>query len=206
MKRHLIGCLAALLLLTGCAAEEETFGSMSREGIAPCALTQPQQQVLQAIGMEDTAKLFSFLAPEEAITMEIRAYRLTDGDIWTSVGDGSVSIGTEREPISRLAGTIGMTLEDRYRIAFHLNVAGQSAFSTEEIQWDEAPSGSCRAYLTELQEITLHEEIPIAVLVYDDGTAMKAYTVEDYFEPSAFDGMDLVQAVTVEFSDQILEA
>ena len=31
---------------------------------------------------------------------------------------------------------------------------------------------------------------------------MRSYTTEDYFEPEKFKDMDLVQAVTLEFSDQ----
>ena len=56
--------------------------------------------------------------------------------------------------------------------------------------------------MKEAQKIELGKEIPVSVLVYDNGNSMRSYTTEDYFEPEKFKYMDLVQAVTLEFSDQ----
>ena len=56
--------------------------------------------------------------------------------------------------------------------------------------------------MKEACKIELGKEIPVSVLVYDNGNSMRSYTTEDYFEPEKFKDMDLVQAVTLEFSDQ----
>lgn len=56
--------------------------------------------------------------------------------------------------------------------------------------------------MKEAQKIELGKEIPVSVLVYDNGNSMRSYTTEDYFEPEKFKDMDLVQAVTSEFLDQ----
>jgi len=61
---------------------------------------------------------------------------------------------------------------------------------------------SYKAYLPESQEIELNMEIPVAILVYDSGTTMRSYAPEQYFTPEDFEGMDLVQAVTLRFSDK----
>lgn len=39
-------------------------------------------------------------------------------------------------------------------------------------------------------------------MAYDDGSSMRSYTLQDYFYPSKFDGMDLVQVVTLTFTDK----
>lgn len=39
-------------------------------------------------------------------------------------------------------------------------------------------------------------------MAYSSGTTMKSYSLQDYFEPLKFSGMDLVQVVTMTFSDE----
>lgn len=201
MKKHLACFLCAPLLLAGCAAERgETHGALPKAGVAPYELSEDQQLLLASLGMADTARLISFSAPKEAVTVEVNAYRLAPSGTWETAGNGAMSIGTEREPSSPFAGTVALILGENYSIDFHINCMGQGSFSSEEIALDEEPVGSTQGYLEEFQEIGLNQEIPVAVLVYDSGTSMRSYTPEDYFEPSVFEGMDLVQAVTVSFS------
>lgn len=201
MKRILL-LLSFVLLLCGCSREETQPGIPTEEGVAPYELSQDQQELLSAFGMEDSTGLFAFLAPEDAITVELTAYRLADAGTWEVTGNGAMSIGTERQPVSRLAGTIAMELRDNYSIDFNINCAGRGSFSTEEIELDEEVLGSTRGFLKEFQPIELNKEIPLAVMVYDSGTGMRSYTPQDYYDTSVFEGMDLVQAVTVKFSDK----
>lgn len=193
-----------MFLLIGCSKNEESAGSLSKEGIAPYELTEDSQQVLEAFGMRvnDTVQLFEFLAPEEVITLNINVYQRTDTSTWDVIGNGAISIGQEREPISQLSGSIAMEIRENYQIDFHVNCTGQMSFSTEEIILDKESVASTKGYLDEFQSIELNTEIPIAVIVYDSGTSMRSFSPQDYYEPEVFEGMDLVQMVTVEFSDQ----
>lgn len=88
------------------------------------------------------------------------------------------------------------------RIEFHINMAGQGAFSTHSVDENEEYVAEGKAFLKEAQKIELGKEIPVAILVYDNGNSMNSYTTEDYFEPEKLKDMDLVEAVTLEFSDQ----
>jgi hypothetical protein len=58
---------------------------------------------------------------------------------------------------------------------------------------------SMKGFLQEFQRIEMDKEIPVAFMVYDSGTIMRSYSLQDYFEPSKFEGMDLVQVVTLTF-------
>jgi hypothetical protein len=49
--------------------------------------------------------------------------------------------------------------------------------------------------------IEINKEIPIAIMIYDTGVMMRAYSLEDFFSPSRFEKMNLVQAVTLTFTD-----
>ena len=79
------------------------------------------------------------------------------------------------------------------------------SFKIQQYQTDAVDlSAAARAVylLTDAREITMETEIPVALMVYESDAAMPAYCLEDYFEPSRFDGRELVQAVTLEFSAQ----
>lgn len=201
MKRILL-LLSLALLLCGCSRGETGPGIPAEEGIAPYELSQDQQELLGAFGMEDSAGLFAFLAPEEAITIEVTACRLTDAGTWEVTGSGAMSIGAERQPVSSLSGTIAMELREDYSIDFNINCAGRGSFSSEKIEFKAEALGSTKAFLTQFQPIRLNEEIPLAIMVYDSGTSMRSYTPQDYYDTSAFEDMDLAQAVTVRFSDK----
>ncbi len=61
---------------------------------------------------------------------------------------------------------------------------------------------SMKGFLQEFPRIEIDKEIPIAFMVYDSGTIMRSYSLQDYFEPSIFEGMDLVQVVTLIFRSE----
>ena len=44
------------------------------------------------------------------------------------------------------------------------------------------------------------EEVPVALFLEDGGTSMKSLTPQSYFTPQELEGMDVAQAVTLEFS------
>ena len=201
MKRFLL-LLCLALALCGCSRTETKPGIPAEEGIAPYELTEEQQELLSAFGMEDSARLFAFLAPEEAITVEVTVCRLTDAGTWEVTGNGAMSIGAERQPVSRLSGTIAMELRGDHGIDFNINCAGRGSFSSEKTELEGEPLGSTMGYLAEFQPIELNREIPLAIMAWDSGTSMRSYRPQDYYDTSLFEGIDLVQSVTVKFSDK----
>ena len=186
-------CMAAL---AGCAQ------TLSKEQVAPYELSESETQLLEAFGMDQNSQIVSFCAPETVITVTARVYKLKEDLNWEIIGDGSMSIGKEKEPAEQISGSFTMQIQDDRSIDFHINMAGQGAFSTKDIGENQEYTIEGKAFLKEAQKIELGKEIPVSVLVYDNGNSMRSYTTEDYFEPEKFKDMDLVQAVTLEFSDQ----
>lgn len=76
------------------------------------------------------------------------------------------------------------------------------SFETEAVELEREPVISSWKFLRESKEIQLEKEIPVAIMAYDSGSSMRSYSPEDYFEPSVFQGLDLVQAVTFTFSSE----
>lgn len=190
--------LGLSLLLSACTVVETT----GKEGIEPYKLTDQESRILEAFGMKDTSQILSFQAPREAITLNTRVYRLDEDGGWESIGGNQISIGKEREPVSQLSGTFAMELGKDYRIQFHVNCAGRVSFESDAVVLEQEPVGSTWGFLQEFQDIALNTEIPVAVMVYDSGTSMESCRPADYYEPEKFAGMDLVQAVTMEFTEE----
>lgn len=201
----LILIFAILTTLTGCTSKTDTPKLLTREGIMPYELSDSEKYILQSFGMEGNSHIISFHAPKEAITLNVNVYKLEDGISWSSIGNAAVSIGAEREPVEQLIGTFTMQLKENYAIDININMnASIASYKTDEIILDTETMASTKDFLQEFQEIQINKEIPVALMIYDNGTSMQSHSLQDYFTPSRFDGMDLVQAVTLTFTDKEL--
>jgi len=192
-----------IITLVGCSNKTDSPKILNKEGIAPYELSESENYILQSFGMDGNSKIISFNAPKEAITLNVNVYRLENNRNWYNIGGGGVSIGIDREPTEKLTGTFTMQLKENYVIDFNINSSGRASYKTDEILLDSKVVTSVKGFLEEFQEIEINKEIPIALMVYArSGTSMRYCSLQDYFEPSKFDGMDLVQVVTLTFSDQ----
>ena len=202
MKKIFASLILAVILLgfAACSGKGDIPKPMSKEGIAPYELSESEKYLLRSFGMERKSHIVSFKAPEEAISLNANAYRL-NGGVWELISAGGISISPDREPLDTLSGTFAMRLKENHAMDFFINVAGQAAYSTDEIVLSSEVIGSATNFLNEFQEIELNREIPVAIMAYDGGTTMQSFSVQNYFDTEVFEGMDLVQAVTLEFCD-----
>lgn len=161
-----------------------------------------ESQLLQYFQLgRPVPRILSFRAPEAARSVQVHVYRLK-GEVWEETGGGGMSLG-EDGPAKVLKGVFTMTLEEGYDVAFNLILenGGMAAYTADG---GGAGAGEMRmwqiAFSGNLAPIALGEEIPVALMVYDGGTQMRSFQVGDYFSPAVLEGMDLVQAVTLEFA------
>ena len=98
-----------------------------------------------------------------------------------------------------------MLLKENYSMDLNINIninGGRASYKTEKLTFDSEGIASTIRFLTEFNNIELNKEIPVAVMVYDSGSSIQSYSLQDYFEPSKFKGMDLAQFVTLTFTDK----
>lgn len=200
----IITVLIISVALVACSSNGKPTNASVKEGIQPYNLSENERYLLQSFGMEGNSQIISFNAPKEAISLEVKVYRLGDDKKWDVTGGGGISVGKEREPVNQLSGTFTMQLKENHVIDFNINSSGRASFKTDEVILDTETMASTKGFLREYQEIEIDKEIPVALMVYDSGTSMRSYSLQDYFEPSKFDGMDLVQVVTLTFTDKEL--
>lgn len=190
------------VVLVACSNNGHPPNASVKEGIQPYNLSENERYLLQSFGMEENSLIISFNAPKEAISLEVKVYRLGDDKKWDVIGGGGISIDKEREPVNQLSGTFTLQLKENHAIGFNINTSGRASFKTDEIILDTETMAFAKGFLQEYQEIQIDKEIPVAFMVYDSGTVMRSYSLEDYFDPAKFEGMDLVQVVTLMFTGE----
>ena len=197
--------ITMIMTSVSCSKAESNFKLLDKEGIAPYELSDRDKYLLQAFNIDNNYQIISFKAPKEAVTLRVNVYSLKDGSNWENLGECAVSIGSERESDEQSAGTFTMSLKENYSMDLNIiNTNGRASYKTEELTFDSEGISSTRRFLTELHNIELNKEIPVAVMVYDSGSSIQSYSLQDYFEPSKFKGMDLAQFVTLTFTDKEL--
>lgn len=207
MKKRVLVCLliSVILTLSACSSTENDLNRelnlLDKDGISGYALTERESYLFKTFGMEGNSHIVSFNAPEEAISLHVHVYSMQDGNNWEPIGSGGVSIGNERVPIDHLAGICTMLLNENHVIEYSINCGGIGSYKTKEISMDTDLLGSMKVGLVNFQDIEINKEIPVWMIVYNNAE-LPASSVEDYFEPLKFEGMDLVQCVTLTFSDK----
>ena len=203
MKKVYVLVIGAMILaLIGCSNTVNSSYSFSKEGIEPYKLSENEKYILQSFGMEDTSQIITFHAPKDAHSLHINVYRLKDDKKWDSIGGGAISISEDMNTTEQLTGIFTMQMKDNYAIDFHINSNGLYSFHTDDIMLDKEIVASQKTFLQDFENITLNNEVPVALMAYSSGTTMKSYSLQDYFEPLKFSRMDLVQVVTMTFSDE----
>lgn len=203
MKRFYFGfLLISMILLSACSNKTDTPKILNKEGVAPYELKKSDTYLLQTLGLENSSNLISFKAPKSAKSLKIIVY-LKDKNGWNAIREGQVSLGEADKSTDRLEGTFAMMLKDNYVIDFNINTTGIASYKTDSLYTDNKIAVSSHVFLEGYKEIEINKEIPVAIMAYDNGTTMRAYCTQDFFSPSKFDGMELVQAVTMTFFDEI---
>lgn len=203
MKKFFLLFLVIVLAIvfSACSNNTDIPKLVSKEGIAPYELSESDTYLLESFGLEQDANILSFKAPKTARSLKVNVYTLNDDDTWNVMGDGQVSLGQDTDPDDRLEGTFTMMLKDNYAIDFNINTKGMASYQTDTLDVDYEITASLKGFLTDFQSIEINKEIPVAIMIYDSGSSMRSYDVGDFFSPSKFEEMDLVQAVTMTFTN-----
>ena len=203
MKKIISALIAFAMIaaLSACSGKADVPKLLDKEGIAPYELGQSERYVLEMFGMDKSSHMLSFNAPKEALSLKITVYHL-EGELWTELGGGAISLGEDREASRSLQGTLAMELRENHVVDVTVDTMGRSSFTSMDIQPAGEENAQAVGFFQDFKEIELNKEIPLALMVYDDGTSMRELSLDYYFEPSMFEGLDLVQAVTVTFSDE----
>lgn len=202
MKKFFVLSLMMIvtIVLSACSNNAGELKSLSKEGIAPYKFSENDTYLLDSLGIKMDTNIVTFKAPKAARGLNINAYVLNDDGTWKDAGGLGISLDADAD--ERLEGTFAMLLKDNFAIDFNIHTKARSSFKTEALDVDFETMASAKGFLTDFQKIEMNKEIPVALMVYDDGNSIRTYELEDFFSPSVFEGMDLVQVVTLTFTDE----
>lgn len=192
------------LFISSCAKKDGlNEQSKMKEEIEPYEYTESEITLLESMNFKEKVGIASFKAPKSAKNMEIKVFLLNDKGKWEEDVSGKIMMNDMDNPTEIFQGTVCLILNENHSIEYHINTTGWGScfYKTEEIISDEQEVIYARDFLSERKDIELNQEIPIAIMVYDSGTSIRAFTTDDYFTPEKFKGMDIVQAVVVNFTD-----
>lgn len=193
-----------VLAFAGCSNTEDTTDKdtasqgakyLEKEGIAPYDLSEGEEYILNVMNIKKDALLVSYNATENTKMLMVRVYNLNDGQ-WDEIGNLAFVIADDNKH-----GTISIMEKDNY--VLELSTISASAKS-EKIDDENQYVQSQKAVINDFQNIELNKEIPVAIYINDSDTAGVPIELSEFSDPSNFEGIDLVRAVTFEFMDETL--
>ena len=168
---------------------------LEKEGIAPYELSEGEEYILNVMNIKKDALLVSYNATENSKMLMVRVYNLNDGQ-WDETGNLAFVIADDNKQ-----GTISIMEKDNY--VLELSTISASTKS-EKIDDDNEYVQSQKTVINDFQNIELNKEIPVAIYINDSDTAGVPHELSEFSDPSNFEGIDLVRAVTFEFMDETL--
>ena len=193
-----------VLAFAGCSNTEDTTDKdtaaqgakyLEKEGIAPYDLSEGEEYILNVMNIKKDALLVSYNATENSKMLMVRVYNLNDGQ-WDETGNLTFVIADDNKH-----GTISIMEKDNY--VLELSTISASAKS-EKIDDENEYVQSQKTVINDFQNIELNKEIPVAIYIHDSDTAGVPIELSEFSDPSNFEGIDLVRAVTFEFMDEML--
>lgn len=193
-----------VLAFAGCSNTEDTTDKdtaaqgakyLEKEGIAPYDLSEGEEYILNVMNIKKDTLLVSYNATENTKMLMVRVYNLNDGQ-WDETGNLNFVIADDNKH-----GTISIMEKDNY--VLELSTISASAKS-EKIDDENEYVQSQKTVINDFQNIELNKEMPVAIYINDSDTAGVPIELSEFSDPSNFEGIDLVRAVTFEFMDETL--
>ena len=73
------------IAFVACSNNRNPTNASVKEGIQPYNLSENERYLLQSFGMEGDSQIIYFNAPKEAISLEVKVYRLEDDEKWSVI-------------------------------------------------------------------------------------------------------------------------
>ncbi|MDR1630944.1 MAG: hypothetical protein LBS36_12160 [Oscillospiraceae bacterium] len=204
MKKKILAFFlcAAILLSLACSGSAGGAIPANKYGFAPYALSKEEAELLEYFAIENTSQLLSFKAPKEATAVWVNIYRLGANGQWSRIDSGGLDFINNTNSKNERSGVFAMRLYKDHTIECHISAGGRFSVATNTSETDGPGLSTAYAFLTQFQQAGLNEEVPVAMILNSaDTSAGMAALLNDFSEPSGLAGLDLVQAVTLTFTN-----
>lgn len=211
MKRIVTYSIALLLLLslTACGAtptQADTIApplTLDKVGIEPFSFTPREEQLMQAFGLTDGARLFLYQAPKEATTMRIQSYTLQKDGTWGEACSVAERYTDPADP-SPFHGYLSLQYDaETDDLALRTNEAVYPHIPAPKIPFETL--AHARDSLKQFEPIALGSEIPLVLTIYSENSVYTDSNLQAFSTPKTLlhDEYVAVTALTLTFSDEL---
>lgn len=196
---YLLLVFVMVFSLCACSVEEP-----EKTGVKPYELSDKETQLLRWFNMDDlNSKVIEYTAPDGTKSFSVNVYRLRENNKWELVADTLCGVSEESDDEIQFKGTCAISIKENGAFDLFVNNGqSQTQYKIDEIEFQKKQMGHMIGFLQEPEQASLNEDIPIAFMIYTSGTTLKTYSLDDYFKPEKFDGLDAVQYITICFYDK----
>lgn len=204
MKRFARGAkrLAAfglLMLLADCSGAPAPAGPGEQAHlVSPYPYTESQAELLRLTGLTEKVRAVRFDLPPGCESVKLTVYQLDGDGAWQAVTKGELRPQQSDAPQQ---GVVAFMLGESGDIISTINLQGQATYQTEAPLDTGDFAAFSNVFLGEAEQIQWDAELPVGMLLYSLQPSVPAYELNDFFEPGRFAKEDIVQAITLKFTN-----
>ena len=208
MKKYIRFTLIFLLILvigSGCsvntkAREKDNYANnMTKTGIEPYLSSEKEHSLLRNLALNDRVTIVNYNAPEGAKQLSVLRNELKEDGSWSVEHLGSISI--HEADGMKLNGSIAVIFQDNHDLEIIINnenSQGKYFVESKLSEEDRFEKIVSKNSLGEFKEITLDEDIPILMIVMNEGEIVGP-ELSYYENAEKLKDMELVQAIVLQF-------
>jgi len=176
--------------------------------VSPYKMTDKEINLLQSLGLENYG-LVTFHAPEGAVSLYFDLYQLNENNHWEKKSSGGILPGLPKDDTdTNFEGIFSVVRQIDYSYEFYINSLGIGGYRATPLETAPTNLAYFTSFLSEEETITLNEEIPVALMVYDSENSFYSpdHNLENYFNPEKLADKDIVFAVVLTFYDHEVDS
>lgn len=166
--------------------------------VSPYPYTESQTELLRLAGLTERVRAVRFDLPPGCESVKLTVHQLDDDGAWQAVTKGELRPQQSDAPQQ---GVIVFMLGESGDITSIINLQGQATYQTETTLDTGAFAAFSNLFLGEAEQIQWDAELPVGMLLYSPQPGVPAYELNDFFEPGRFAKEDIVQAITLQFTN-----
>lgn len=203
--RKFISILLVLLLVvsfTACSIKTNNQQEKSLK-IETALLTEDESNLFKLMGVDNNSQIFDYTVDGNVKSCHINIYILDENLKWEECGGSAW-------PVENLNGRIAISgMENqKIRIAYQDENAGNAWTSNLDVfnlPFEDATGKASTISWKETSDIVYEQEIPLAIQILTSSNEVSTYGLESFYDTQKLKGHDIVIAVTITFSQTVLQ-
>lgn len=196
LKKYFTSIIMIFILAFSLVACNGGAKNMTME-IKSSELTEKEDELLKLMEQNNEYKIYDYKLDDKIKSIYINFYILNSNGQWDSEGGAELSV---KSPIGRIAIS---TFSDNGNLRIACENQGNviSWISNSEVYENSKEMSKAMSW-EENSEIIYEKEIPLVIQTLTDSNELVTYGVNSFYDTNKLKGNDIVNAITVTFSEK----